>query len=302
MGRASDVAIPKDDGAERGSSITCPADVTARGEGNEIRDDGNSTLPSDIGDNVGWAPSCSAIALPNSYMPADNSTGDPMADPGHWMPWDMEPRSWETLPASFWGWTWSQSGYLTGSETDGSLHPSIPASQAAGWPFGGEAEQPQYPSRSGVIPFLGDYSQELYPPGPSFDAPDPIPSSNALGLSCILETAPPSFPRFPHVQHVGEASLARPTESPMLMPPWDPLVPVSAALPKTDFHRHSLHQQPSAPIPVRNTDPTVPPWLQTMRDYQEAEVRPFDNFGANSLDLPRNVTVPEDQVEYRHAT
>ncbi|KAL3252221.1 hypothetical protein ABHI18_010202, partial [Aspergillus niger] len=91
MGRASDVAIPKDGGAERGSSITCPADLTARGEGNEIRDDGNSTLPSDIGDNVGWAPSSSAIALPDSYMPADNSMGDPTADPWHWMPWAMEP-------------------------------------------------------------------------------------------------------------------------------------------------------------------------------------------------------------------
>ncbi|KAI2868750.1 hypothetical protein CBS11852_11314 [Aspergillus niger] len=302
MGRPSDVAIPKDGGAERGSSITCPADVTARGEGNEIRDDENSTLPSDIGDNVGWAPSSSAIALPDSYMPADNSMGDPTADPWHWMPWAMEPRSWETLPASFWGWTWSQSGYLTGSETDGSLHPSIPASQAAGWPFGGEAEQPQYPSRSGVMPFLRHYSQELYPPGPSFDAPDPIPSSNALGLSSILETAPPSFPRFPHVQHVEETSLALPTKSPMLSPPWDPLAPVSAALPMTDFHRHSLHQQPSAPAPVRNRELLVPPWLQVMMDYQGTEVSPSDNVGANRQESSCNVTVPEDQVERRHST
>ncbi|KAI3051673.1 hypothetical protein CBS147353_11573 [Aspergillus niger] len=280
MGRASDVAIPEDSGAERGSPTTCPADVTARGDWNEIRDDGNSTLPSDIGDNVGWAPSSSAIALPDSYMPADNSMGDPTADPWHWMPWAMEPRSWETLPASFWGWTWSQSRYLTGSETDGSLHPSIPASQTVGWPFGDEAEQPQHPSRSGVMPFWGDHSQELYPP----------------------ETAPPSFPRFPHVQHVGEASLALPTKSPMLMPPWDPLAPVSAALPKTDFHRHSLHQQPSAPAPVRNLESLVPPWLQIMMDYQGTEVSPFDNVGANRQEPSCNVTVPEDQVERRHST
>ncbi|RDH26126.1 hypothetical protein BDQ94DRAFT_176652 [Aspergillus welwitschiae] len=298
MGRASDVAIPKDGGAERGSSITCPADVTARGEGNEIRDDGNSTLPFDIGDNVGWAPSSSAIALPDSYMPADNSMGDPTADPWHWMPWAMEPRSWETLPASFWGWTWP----LIGSETDGSLHPSIPASQAAGWPFGGEAEQPQQPSTSGVMPFWAYHSKELYPPGPSFDAPDPIPSSDALGLSSILETAPPSFPRFPHVQHVEEASLALPTKSPMLMPPWDPLAPVSAALSKTDFHRHSLHQQPSAPAPVRNLELLVPPWLQIMMDYQGTEVSPFDNVGANRQESSCNVTVPEDQVEHHHST
>ncbi|PYH67176.1 uncharacterized protein BO88DRAFT_455618 [Aspergillus vadensis CBS 113365] len=102
---------------------------------------------------VRWRPPLSAIALPNSYMPADNSTGDPTEDAWYSMPWATEPYSWETLPASFWGWTWSQADNLTGSETDGSLHPSIPAPQAAGWPLGGEAEQPQHPSRSGVMPF-----------------------------------------------------------------------------------------------------------------------------------------------------
>ncbi|OJZ80386.1 hypothetical protein ASPFODRAFT_212770 [Aspergillus luchuensis CBS 106.47] len=279
MGRASDVAIPRDSGAERGSPITCPADVTARGERYEVIDDGNSTLPSETGVNAGWGPPVSAIALPNSYMPADNSTGDLTADAWYSMPWATEPYSWETLPASFWGWTWP----LTGSETDGSLHPSIPASQAAGWPFGGEAEQPQYPSRSGVMPFPGDYSRELYLPGPYFNAPDPIPSSNALGLSSILEIAPPSFPRFPHVQHVEEASLALPTKSPMLFPPWTPLASVSAALSKTDFHRHSLHQQPSAHA------------LGT-------EVSPFDNVGANRQESSCNVTVPEDQIEHHHST
>ncbi|KAL7649094.1 hypothetical protein ACMYSQ_012439 [Aspergillus niger] len=302
MGCASDITIPRDNGPARGSSTTCPANVTARGQWNEIRDDRNSTILSGIGDNAGWGPPSSAIALPDSYMPADNSTGDPTTDPWYLTPWTMEPCSSETLPASLWDWTWPQSGCLTGSETNGLSHPSIPASQAAGWPFGGEAEQPQYPSTSGVMPFWAYHSQGLYPPGPSFDAPDPIPLSDALGLSSILETAPPSFPRFHHVQHVEEASLALPTEPPMLLPPWDPLAPLSAALPMTDFHRHSLHQQPSAPIPVRNTDPTVPPWLQTMMDYQEAEVRPFDDFGASSLDLPRNITVPEDQVEYRYTT
>ncbi|RDH26511.1 hypothetical protein BDQ94DRAFT_164429 [Aspergillus welwitschiae] len=254
MGRASDVAIPRDSGAERGSPITCPADVTARGERYEVIDDGNSTLPSETGVNAGWGPPVSAIALPNSYMPADNSTGDPTADAWYSMPWATEPYSWETLPASFWG-----------------------------WPFGGEAEQPQYPSRSGVMPFPGDYSRELYLPGPYFNAPDPIPSSNALGLSSILEIAPPSFPRFPHVQHVEEASLALPTKSPMLFPPWTPLASVSAALSKTDFHRHSLHQQPSA-------------------HALGIEVSPFDNVGANRQESSCNVTVPEDQIEHHHST
>ncbi|RDH26531.1 hypothetical protein BDQ94DRAFT_177484 [Aspergillus welwitschiae] len=272
MGCASDAAILRDSGAERGSPITY-----------EVIDDGNSTLPSETGVNAGWGPPLSAIALPNSYMPEDNSTGDHTTDAWYSMPWATEPYSWETLPASFWGWTWSQADNLTASETDGFSHSSIPAPQAAGWSFGGEAEQPQYPTRSGIMHFWGDGSQGLYHPSPSFDAPDPIPSSNALGLSSILETVPPSFPRFPHVQHVEEASLALPTESPMLIPPWDPLAPVSAALPKTDFHRHRLHQQPSPPVPG-------------------TEVSPFDNIGANRQESSCHVTMPEDQVEHRHST
>ncbi|OJZ79774.1 hypothetical protein ASPFODRAFT_213090 [Aspergillus luchuensis CBS 106.47] len=272
MGCASDVAILRDSGAERGSTITCPADVTARGDWNVIRDDGNSTLRSDIGDNAGWGPPPNATALPSSLMPANNSTGNPTAHAWYSMPWASEPYSWETLPASFWGWTWSQADNMTASETDGSLHSSIPAPQAAGWPFGDEAEQPQYPTRSGIMPFCGDDSQELYPPGPSFDAPDPIPS------------------------------LALPAESPMLSPPWDPLALVSAALPMTDFHRRSLHQQPFAPIPVRNIESTVPPWLQIMMDYQGTEVSPFDNVGANRQEPSCNITVPEDQVERPHST
>ncbi|KAI3053326.1 hypothetical protein CBS147353_11502 [Aspergillus niger] len=302
MGRALDVAVLRNSDAERGSPITCPADVTARGERYEVIDDGNSTLPSETGVNAGWGPPISAIALPNSYMPADNSTGEHTADAWYSMPWATEPYSWETLPASFWGWTWSQADNVAPSETDGSLHSSIPAPQAAGWPFGGEVEQPQHPSRSGVIPFWRDHSQELYPPGPSFDAPDPISSSDALGLSYILETAPPSFPRFPRLQHVEDGSLVLPAESPMLARSRDPQAPVSAALPMTDFHRRSLHQQPFAPIPVRNIESTVPPWLPTMVNYQGTEVIPFDNVGANRQESSCHVTVPEGQVEHRHST
>ncbi|RDH26244.1 hypothetical protein BDQ94DRAFT_178903 [Aspergillus welwitschiae] len=301
MGRASDVAIPKDSGTERGSPTTCPADVTVRGEWNEIRDDGNSIFPYQIGYNAGWGPPSSATTLPNSFKSANHSTGSPTADPWHLMPWASEPYSWDTLPASFWGWTWSQSEYLTGSETDGFIS-SIPAPQAAGWPFGGEAEQPQHPSRSSVTHFWGDGSQVLYHPSLSFDPPEPFPSSDALGLSSILQTAPPSFPRFSRLQHVEDGSLALPAESPMLPRPWDPLAPVSAALPMTDFHRRSLHQQPSAPIPVRNIEWTVPPWLPTTVNYQGTEVIPFDNVGANRQESSCHVTAPEGQVEHRHST
>ncbi|BCS00190.1 uncharacterized protein AKAW2_50531S [Aspergillus luchuensis] len=256
MGHASDVAVPRNSGAERGSPITCPADVTGRGERYEVIDDENSTLPSETGVNAGWGPPLSAIALPNSYMSADSSTGDSTADAWYSMPWATEPYSWETLPASFWGWTWSQADNVTASETD----------------------------------------------GPSFDAPDPIPSSDALGLSYILATAPPSFPRFPRLQNIEDGSLALPAESPMLPRPWDPLAPVSTALPMTDFHRRSLHQQPFAPIPVRNIESTVPPWLPTMVDYQGSEVIPFDNVGASRQESSCHVTVSEGQVEHRHST
>ncbi|KAI3005578.1 hypothetical protein CBS147346_4244 [Aspergillus niger] len=283
MGRASDVATPKDSGTERGSPTTCPADITVRGEWNEITDDRNSTLPYQIGDNAGWGPPSSATTLPNLFMSANHSTGNPTADPWHLMPWASEPYSWETLPASFWGWTWSQSEYLTGSETDGFSHPSIPAPQAAGWSFGGEAEQPQYPTRSGITHFWGDGSQVLYHPSLSFDPPEP-------------------FPSFSRLQHVEDGSLALPAESPMLPRPWDPLAPVSAALPMTDFHRRSLHQQPFAPIPVRNIESTVSPWLPTTMNYQGTEVIPFDNVGTNRQESSCHVTAPEGQVEHRHST
>lgn len=93
IGRASDVAIPRDSGAERGSPITCPADVTARGERYEIINNRNSTLPSESSVNAGWGPPLSAITLPNSYMPADNSTADHTADAWYSMRWATEPYS-----------------------------------------------------------------------------------------------------------------------------------------------------------------------------------------------------------------
>ncbi|PYH63952.1 uncharacterized protein BO88DRAFT_429974 [Aspergillus vadensis CBS 113365] len=269
MGCASDVAIPRDSGAERESPTMIPADVTC-GERNETTDDRSCTLPSQTA---------------KSYLPADNLAGESMAYPWYSMPWATDPYSQGTLHGSFWDWTWSQSEYLTGSETDGFLHPSIPAQQPGG------ATVPELKR----MPFWGDHSQELYPPDPSFDQSEPIPLSVALGLFSILETVPPRVSRLPCVQHGEEASLALPTQSPMLLPPRDPLAPVSAALPMIDFHRRT-----AACIKKRSL---LPPWLlQTMTDYQETEMRPFDNVGANSQKLSRNVTVPEGQAEQRHST
>ncbi|GLA79199.1 hypothetical protein AtubIFM55763_003173, partial [Aspergillus tubingensis] len=167
---------------------------------------------------------------------------------------------------------------------------------AAGWPFGGEAEQPQYPTRSGVMPFWGDDSQGLYHLSPSFDPPESIASSVAAGLSSIPETGPPSFPNLYRVQQAEDVSLSIPTVIPLQSPSWDPLAPVSAALPMTDFYRRSMHQEPSAPVPVRNIDS-----LTTM-DHHEIKPSSFDNVGANSQDSSWNVKVPEDQVEHRHST
>ncbi|OJJ65481.1 hypothetical protein ASPBRDRAFT_139912, partial [Aspergillus brasiliensis CBS 101740] len=73
------------------------------------------------------------------------------------------------------------------------------------------------------------------------------------------ETAPPSFPRFPRVQHAQEAGLSLPTESPMLCSPWDPVVAVSAENLMANIHRRSVHRQPSAPVPVRNIELLIPP-------------------------------------------
>ncbi|KAI3050040.1 hypothetical protein CBS147353_11654 [Aspergillus niger] len=290
MGRASDVAIPEDSGAERGSPTTCPADVTARGDWNEIRDDGNSTLRSDIGDNAGWGPPPNATALPSSLMPANNSTGNPTADSWHSMPWASEPYSWETLPASFWGWTWSQSGYLTGSETDGFSHPSIPALQAAGWPLVGDAEEHQDPRTGGAILFRGSQSQGPYSclavsPNLSSEPQQLLPLSVATRSSSITENAPESFPRFPHVQRVDNAVLSLPNEPSISSPPGNPVPMVSANFRNSDFHHHSMHQEPFAPAPVRNIELLLPPWLQTMMEYQETDASLFDTLGVESHDL-----------------
>ncbi|KAL3264528.1 hypothetical protein ABHI18_000684, partial [Aspergillus niger] len=129
MGCASVITIPRENDAERDTPTTCPVDIISRGEWNEVGDDVNSTFPSETGVNAGWGPPSSVIPLPNSYMPADDLTEDHTADAWYSMLWATEPYSWETLPASFWGWTWSQADNLTASGTDGSLHPSIPAPQ-----------------------------------------------------------------------------------------------------------------------------------------------------------------------------
>ncbi|KAI2937943.1 hypothetical protein CBS147321_7473 [Aspergillus niger] len=282
MSCASVISIPRVNYAERDTPTTCPVDITSRGEWNEVGDDRNSTLPSETGVNASWRPPSSVIPIPNSYMPADNFTEDPTADAWYSMLWTTEPCSWETLPASFWGCTWPQSGYLAGSETDGFLHPSIPVQQSAGWPFGSEAEQPQYATRSGIMPFWGDDSQGLYHLSPSFDPPESIASSVAAGLSSIPETGPPSFPNLYRVQQAEDVSLSIPTDIPMQLPSWNSLAPVFAALPMTDFHRRSMHQESPAPVPVRNIESLVPPSLQPMISHHETQPSPFDNVGANS--------------------
>ncbi|GLA56347.1 hypothetical protein AnigIFM63604_009667 [Aspergillus niger] len=235
-------------------------------------------------------------------MPADTLTEDHTADAWYSMPWNTEPCSWETLPASFWGWTWPQSEYLAGSEADGFLHPSIPAPQAVGWPFGGEFEQPQYPTGSGLMPFWGDDSQGLYHLSPSFDPPESIALSVAAGLSSIPETGPPSFPSCSRIHQAEDISWSLPTDLPMQLPSWDLLAPAFAALPMADSHRRIMHQEPSAAVPVRNIESLVPPWLQTMINYHGAAASPLDNVGANSQGSSCNVTVPKDQVEHRHST
>ncbi|GAA93029.1 similar to An03g03090 [Aspergillus luchuensis IFO 4308] len=214
MGCASVITIPRENDAERDTPTTCPVDITSRDEWNAVGDDRNNTLPSETGVNAGWRPPSSVIPIPNSYMPADNLTEDPTADAWYSMPWTTEPCSWETLPASFWGCTWPQSGYLAGSETDGFLHPSIPVEQSAGWPFGSEAKQPQYATRSGTTPFWVDHSQELFHLGPSPDLPEPIPSSVAARLSSM----PPNIPNLHRVQQAEDVSLSFLTDIPMQLP------------------------------------------------------------------------------------
>lgn len=152
------------------------------------------------------------------------------------------------------------------------------------------------------MPICGAHSQEQYPLGPSFDLLELIPSSVAAGLSSIPETVPPSFPSFPGVQQVEETSLALPTESPMLPPPWDPLTTTAAEAHIADIRSRSLHQQPFVPMPIQNIESVVPPRLHNAMDFQETHVMPFVNVGANGQELSRDLTVPEDQVEHGRLT
>ena len=234
-------------------------------------------------------------------MSTDNLTGEPMPDPWFSPPWYKETGLQTTLFEPFRGWDRSQSRYLIGSETNVSSHSPIPAQQPRG-PFEGGAEESWYPNTRDIMPIRGAHLQEQYPPGPSFDLPELIPSSVAVGLSSIPETVSPSFPGFPRVQQVEEASLALPTESPMLSPPWDSLATIPAKAHIADIRSRSLHQQPSSPIPIQNIEALVPPWLYNAMGYQGTEVKPFGNVGANSQELSLDVTVPEDQVEHGHLT
>ncbi|GAA93067.1 hypothetical protein AKAW_11179 [Aspergillus luchuensis IFO 4308] len=116
------------------------------------------------------------------------------------------------------------------------------------------------------------------------------------------QTVPPSFPSFPGVQQVEETSLALPTESPMLPPPWDPLTTTAAEAHIADIRSRSLHQQPFVPMPIQNIESVVPPRLHNAMDFQETHVMPFVNVGANGQELSRDLTVPEDQVEHGRLT
>ncbi|PYH90244.1 hypothetical protein BO71DRAFT_434047 [Aspergillus ellipticus CBS 707.79] len=138
-------------------------------------------------------------------------------------------------------------------------------------------------------------------------------SDQNFSLSSTSETAPPSFPKFPRVQHPEEAGLSLPTESAILCS-WDPVVVVSAENLMADIHRRSMHQQPSAPVPIPNIELLISPWLQNLKKsalpptlfpsfpnpradgHYPSCVCPFDNPDANCQELSRNVTVPEDQV------
>ncbi|PYH67150.1 uncharacterized protein BO88DRAFT_417045 [Aspergillus vadensis CBS 113365] len=137
---------------------------------------------------------------------------------------------------------------------------------------------------------------------PSFNLPESIASSVAAGLSSIPETGPPSFPDFSCIDQAEDVSWSLPTNIPVQLPSWDSLAPVSTALSMTDFHRYSMHQESPAPVPVRNIESLVPPWLQIMMNYHGTAASPLDNVSANSQESSCNVTVPEDQVEHRHST
>ncbi|GCB24434.1 hypothetical protein AAWM_07319 [Aspergillus awamori] len=301
LGHALIATIPCDNIAKHGPPITCPANVTSHEKWNIIRKICDSSLPWETSANTGWRAPCNAFISPDSYMSTDNLTGEPMPDPWFSPPWYKETGLQTTLFEPFRGWDRSQSRYLIGSETNVSSHSPIPAQQLRG-PFEGGAEESWYPNTRDIMPIRGAHLQEQYPPGPSFDLPELIPSSVAVGLSSIPETVSPSFPGFPRVQQVEEASLALPTESLMLSPPWDSLATIPAKAHIADIRSRSLHQQPSSPIPIQNIEALVPPWLYNAMGYQGTEVKPFGNVGANSQELSLDVTVPEDQVEHGHLT
>ncbi|GLA56027.1 hypothetical protein CBS76997_10866 [Aspergillus niger] len=301
LGHALIATIPCDNIAKHGPPITCPANVTSGEEWNMARNNCDSRLSWETGANTGWRAPCNAFISPDSYISTDNLTGEPMPESRFSPPWYKETGLQTTVFEPFRGCNRSQSRYLIGSETNVSSHSPIPAQQPRG-PFEGGAEESWYPNTRDIMPIRGAHLQEQYPPGPSFDLPELIPSSVAVGLSSIPETVSPSFPGFPRVQQVEEASLALPTESPMLSPPWDSLATIPAKAHIADIRSRSLHQQLSLPIPIQNIESLVPPWLYNAMGYQGTEVKPFGNVGANSQELSLDVTVPEDQVEHGHLT
>ncbi|GLA56200.1 hypothetical protein CBS76997_11281 [Aspergillus niger] len=286
LSHASDATIPCDNIAKHGPPLTCFANVTSREGWNMVRDNCDSGPPCETSANTGWRAPCNAFIPPHSYMSTENLTGEPMPNP-----WYKETGLQTALLEPFSGWNRLQSRYLIGSGNNVFSHPPW---QAAGRPFGGEAEQPRHSSRSGAMLICGAHSQEQYPPGPSFGPPELVPSSVAVGLPFIPETASPCFPYFPREQQVEVGSLALPTESPMLSTPWDPLATIPAELHIADIRSRSLHQQPSAPFPIQNNESLVAPWLHNAMEYHGTGVRQSGNVGANSQELSRDVTVPEE--------
>ncbi|KAI3054850.1 hypothetical protein CBS147353_11400 [Aspergillus niger] len=302
LGHAMDATIPCNNIAKHGPPITCPANVPFSEEWNMTMKYCDSSLPWETGANTGWRAPCNAFIPPDSYTSTDNLTGEPM--PHSWFSplWYTKTGLQTTFSEPFNGWNRSQSRDLIGCETNFFSPLPIPAQELVGWPSEGGAEESWYANRSGVMPICGAHSQEQYPLGPSFDLLELIPSSVAAGLSSIPETVPPSFPSFPGVQQVEETSLALPTESPMLPPPWDPLTTTAAEAHIADIRSRSLHQQPFVPMPIQNIESVVPPRLHNAMDFQETHVMPFVNVGANGQELSRDLTVPEDQVEHGRLT
>lgn len=298
MARSVDVTAPRDSGAKPGSHASCPADITSCGECSKTGDDRHGIPSCESSENAGWGHPSHATTLRNTYMPA----GEPIADPSYSVPWAGEPCSWEALPKSLWDWSWPQSQNVTGSETDNFSHSSVPAPQPGEWPFGGEAREHRYPSRSSVMPLWGRHSQGLYPQGPSFAPRELTSTSVALGPSSIPATAPSRSPESSRMQQVEEAGLSLQSEAIMSFPPCDAMSTVSAKFPMIDPYRRSMYQQPSFPVPVRNIEQVRPEWLQSLMDYRRTKFSPFDNVGGNSQELARTAPVLEDHAEQLHWT